>query len=319
MSVGLIDFIGQDNVIDSISKSMETGSLGHAYALSGPAGIGKRTLARALSKMLLCTSNYEAPCGACHSCKSFDALSNPHFKRITPKTRNILIDQIREILGDISVKPAYGRKVYLIEEADLMTAQAQNCLLKTLEEPPSYAVILMTVNRYESLLLTVRSRVVQCRLSRYTDEQVLRILKSHDIRQPNLDSVLPYSDGIPGRAMDLINKADFHKMREMVAMFIFNTESTADCELNSYLSDNKEAFEDCLMIVESLLRDALVAAAGKTDGLINSDKKDNIEKYALKIGTQELIKRIFLLEDIKNGINSYMNYQLAVDTLTLLL
>ncbi|MCX7774423.1 MAG: AAA family ATPase, partial [Clostridia bacterium] len=170
-----MNFIGQKAIVDGFKDKLNQKNLGHAYALSGPAGMGKRTLARYLAKLLLCTEAASAPCGSCRSCRSFEADSNPHFLSISAETQKILIKQIRGLIEDISIKPSHGRKVYLIEDADRMTPDAQNCLLKTLEDPPPYAVILMTTAFYESLLVTVRSRIVQIKMMPYNNDEMAAI------------------------------------------------------------------------------------------------------------------------------------------------
>jgi DNA polymerase-3 subunit delta' len=164
--------------LEAFHEMNRKGLLGHAYALTGPEGIGKKTLAHELARMLLCYESPEkAPCGMCNACKTLEAGSNPNLVRIAPKTQKILIEQIRVLIDDIGVKPPYGRKVYIIEDADRMTQQAQNCLLKTLEEPPAYAVIIMTVSHFASLLVTIRSRAAQIKLSRYTPQEIKQILE----------------------------------------------------------------------------------------------------------------------------------------------
>ena len=317
--MGIEGIIGQEPILKSFMDMNQTGTLGHAYVLTGPEGIGKRTLASAISKMLLCYDKPGvAPCGKCNACKSFDAFSNPNFTKVTPRTQKMLIEQIRVIVEDVGIKPAQGRKVYLIENADHMTPQAQNCLLKTLEEPPPYAVILMTAVNYESFLITIRSRVVRYPLRRYTNDEIKMILLKNGITD-NQDTVVAYSEGIAGKAITLSHNEQFRLSREKVFDFLFdrNSNSTKDCELNLYLSKSKEAFNECADILESVYRDTMLVLSGKTDGLINSDKKDKILEYAHNNNIQYMIEKIMKLNEVREHLKSYMNYQLAVDMITL--
>jgi DNA polymerase-3 subunit delta' len=314
------DFIGQKQVFNRFMGQFRSGMASHAYVLSGSSGIGKKTLAREMAKTLLCTEEpSRAPCGRCRGCKSFDAGSNPNFFEIAPKTRNILIEQIRVILEDITVRPAHGRKVYLIQEADRMTPQAQNCLLKTLEEPPPYAVILMTASNFESLLITIRSRVVHLKLGRYSDEEMRMILRMHGKDSSDTDPAIAYSEGIPARALAITGNKSFVETRELVFSYLFGSGdgNSADCELNQHLSGNKDALSDCLNILESAYRDAMLILCGKTDSLINWDKRDKLMEYAKKSSIQALIAKIEELNGVRSQLKRYINHQLAVDLVTL--
>lgn len=314
-------FTGQNHIVKNFRNMHENGLLGHAYALTGPAGIGKKTLARVLAGMLLCYDAPEkAPCGHCNACKTFEAGTNPNLLIIAPKTQKILIEQIRVLIEDISVKPPVGRKVYIIEDADRMTPQAQNCLLKTLEEPPSYAVILLTVSHIDSLLLTIRSRVAQLSLHRYSDLEIRKILAARSISGNQADSAIAFSEGIPGKAISLSENQEFHNLRELVIKSVLSRSlaNTDDLELNNMLSKDKDALAVCLGIMESVYRDAALVGSGITDGLINGDKRDNIIEYARKRPMQEIMDNLARIEEIRSNIRSYMNYQLAVDMITLI-
>ena len=319
--MSILDYIGQKEVIGRFIDQFRSGMASHAYVLSGPPGIGKKTLARKMAQTLLCLEGPDsAPCGRCRGCRSFEAGLNTNFFQIVPETRSVLIDQVRVILDDITVRPAKGRKVYLIQEADRMTPQAQNCLLKTLEDPPPYAVIIMTAGNFESLLITIRSRVVHFRLSRYSDEEIRMILEKHGKASPDGDPAVVYSEGIPARALALSGNKDFVKTRELVLSYLFDDEKDmADLELNQYLSANREALADCLDILESAWRDAMLILCGKTGSLINSDKSDKLMKYAKKNSIQGLIEKIEELNGVRSQLRRHINHQLAVDLVTLAL
>ena len=319
--MSILDFIGQKEVIGRFIDQFRSGMASHAYVLSGPPGIGMKTLARKMAQTLLCLEGPDsAPCGRCRGCRSFEAGLNTNFFQIVPETRSVLIDQVRVILDDITVRPAKGRKVYLIQEADRMTPQAQNCLLKTLEDPPPYAVIIMTAGNFESLLITIRSRVVHFRLSRYSDEEIRMILEKHGKASPEGDPAVVYSEGIPARALALSGNKDFVKTRELVLSYLFDDEKDmADLELNQYLSANREALADCLDILESAWRDAMLILCGKTGSLINSDKSDKLMEYAKKNSIQGLIEKIEELNGVRSQLRRHINHQLAVDLVTLAL
>jgi len=312
-----MDFIGQKAIIENFRDHIKNNTLGHAYAFTGPEGAGKRTLASYISKMILCENSEGMPCGNCRSCKGFEAGGNPNFTVITSETQRILINQIREMIDNINIRPAFGRKVYLIEEADRMTVEAQNCLLKTLEEPPKYAVILMTTCHYDSLAATIRSRVVQTRLKPYTFDELSRILLVQGLDLKGKEYIYELSSGIPGKAVKLLKDETLEELRGKVMDFVFDSREFSALDLNLYLSNNKEVFPECLDILESVLRDALLVCHGIDSGLINSDKKDKIIEYSNRLKPHEIIEKINKIQDIRSALRRNMNYQLAVDMVTL--
>lgn len=314
-----MDFIGQASIVKGLRNELINDSLGHAYTFTGEKGLGKRTLAHYTAKLILCNEkNIDLkPCGVCRSCRGFDENINPNFKVIRNETRKILIKQIRELIEDISIKPASGKKVYLIEEADLMTPDAQNCLLKTLEEPPDYGIILLTTAVYESLLLTIRSRVVQLRLKPYSINEMKAIAKAKGIDISDREHFLSLSGGNPGRAIELFSDKGFEENRSMVLKFVFEGDTRSRLEFNQYLSKRKNAFSSCMDILETIYRDAMLVQCSFSDGLINSDKKDNIIKYAKGLSYLEISDRISRIQEVRSNLKRNMNYQLAVDMVTL--
>jgi len=315
-----MDYIGQTEIIEEFMNGIRHDSLSHAFVLTGEKGIGKRTLARFIAKALLCTEKGDAqiPCGHCRACRSFDKNVNPDFMTIRGETKNIVIKQIRDIIDDIGIRPLKGCKVYVIEDADKMTIQAQNCLLKTLEEPPDYAKIILTTSNYESLLLTIRSRTVRKHLKPSTIKELKLIAQKNGIDATGKEDLLAISRGIPGIALRLLNDKDFEKHREETLKFVFDESIDSKLYFNQYLSNNKNAFDVCLNILESVYRDALLVKCSVEDGLINSDKKDNILKYANMHSTIEITDSISGIEKVRDDMKRNMNYQLAVDYITML-
>lgn len=314
-----MDFIGQASIVESFRNEIKNNTFGHAYVLTGDTGIGKKTLAHYMAKTILCTDREinQAPCGICRACRSFEDNINPNFTVIRHETRNIVIKQIRDLIEDISIRPSEGKKVYLVEEADRMTIQAQNCLLKTLEEPPAYAVILLTSSIFESLLITIRSRVVQISLKPYTLPEMKRILDNKAINSIGKEHLFSLSRGIPGKAIALISDKSFEVNRERVMKFVFDNTTFSALEFNQYLSKNKGAFLTCMDILESVYRDALMALYSLDHGLINSDKKDNILKYAKEHSTYYITDKISRIQEVRSNLKRNLNYQLAVDMVTL--
>lgn len=314
-----MNYIGQTDIVDEFRNRIKHDSLSHAFVLTGEKGIGKKNLAHFISKALLCTEkgDVQLPCGYCRACKSFDENVNPSFMLIRSETKNIVIKQIRDLIDDIGIRPLQGRKVYIIENADRMTVQAQNCLLKTLEEPPIYAKIILTTANYDALLLTIRSRIVRINLKPSSINDIKLIAQKKGIDIAGKEHLLSLSRGIPGKAFQLMADKDFEENRKETLKFIFNDDSSSKLDFNQYLSKNKGAFNVCVDILESIYRDALLIRCSLEDGLINSDKKDNILKYANMHSTIDITEKISRIEKVRNNMKRNMNYQLAVDIITM--
>lgn len=311
-------YIGQTDIVDGFRNGIKHDTLGHAFVLTGETGIGKKTLAHFIAKALLCTEEEKTlPCGHCRACRSFDGNINPNFFVIRSETRNIVIKQIRELIDNISIRPLKGRKVYIIENADRMTNQAQNCLLKTLEEPPPYAIIILTTANYEALLLTIRSRIIRINLKPCSINEMKLIIQKNGINIIGKEHFLSLSRGIPGKAIQLMEDKDFEENREKTLSFMFDENTGSTLSFNQYLSKNRSAFNTCLEILESLYRDILLVSCSLDGGLINSDKKDNILKYANKHSTIDVTEKISRIEKVRSNMKRNMNYQLAVDMITL--
>ena len=141
------NIIGNNNVKNILIKSINNETVLHSYMFIGEQGIGKKLVAEQFAKMSLCEAYEGKECDKCKSCVEFDSGNNPDFKMIEPDGKTIKIEQIREMQTKVAEKPVNsGKKIYIIDDADLMTKEAQNCLLKTLEEPPEYIVIILIVS-----------------------------------------------------------------------------------------------------------------------------------------------------------------------------
>ena len=152
---GFGDIIGHEQIIEHFRSALKNHQVSHAYILNGENGSGKNMLAKAFAKALVCEAGYGDSCNMCRACHQFDSGNHPDVKWIThEKANSIGVDEVREqINNDIVIKPYSSKyKVYIIDEAEKMTVQAQNALLKTIEEPPEYAVILFLTNTLDVLL-----------------------------------------------------------------------------------------------------------------------------------------------------------------------
>ena len=155
------NIIGNEKIKSYLQEFINNKAISHSYLFSGQDGIGKKLFAREFAKMILCLSDNK-PCNSCSSCIKFDSNNNPDFLQIEPDGNSIKISQIREMQKNVYEKPILSnKKVFIIDESEKMTEEAQNSLLKTLEEPPEYMVIILISSNENKLLNTIKSRCLK--------------------------------------------------------------------------------------------------------------------------------------------------------------
>lgn len=174
--------IGNDDIKNLLENTLKKNNVLHSYLFCGIEGIGKFLFAKEFAKGILCMNNENAPCGLCKSCIEFETYNNPDFHIIDVDKDSIKIDQIRIMNEKIFEKPISSkRKVYVINNSEKMTIAAQNSLLKTLEEPPEYATVILICNQENLLLPTVKSRCTRIDFHNLTNEEIEVYLKNNSI------------------------------------------------------------------------------------------------------------------------------------------
>ena len=164
---GFQDIPGQEHIKDHFQKAISNKKISHAYILSGESGMGHKLLAEAFALTLLCESGRTVPCLTCHSCKQVLSGNHPDLIYVIhEKPASIGVDDIRKQINDtIMIRPYSSQyKIYIVDEAEKMTIQAQNALLKTIEEPPSYVIIILLTTNQNTFLPTILSRCIQLKL-----------------------------------------------------------------------------------------------------------------------------------------------------------
>ena len=174
------DVPGQEEMKRQLEMSVRRNHLSHRYLLLGEKGVGKLTMARAFAKRLLCTGEGTRPCGRCHSCIQIAADTHPDVVTIQRDKTALGVDAVREQLAqEIRIRPFSGeRRIFIVPEAEKMTQQAQNAILKTIEEPPDYAMILLLAEQEEALLPTIRSRVLRLVFRPVPETEILKRLRA---------------------------------------------------------------------------------------------------------------------------------------------
>ena len=258
------DVVGHKDILKYISSAVENNRVSHAYILNGERGSGKKMLANLFAMTLLCETGDNEPCGKCHSCKQAESGNHPDIIRVThEKPNSISVDDIRtQVNNTVDIKPYQGPyKVYIIPQADMMTPQAQNAILKTIEEPPSYAVFLLLTENAETLLPTINSRCVMLKLRNIKDTLIKKYLMENlEIPDYKADMCTAFAQGNMGRAIMLANSDHFNEIREEAVQLL---KHISEMELNEIvaavknISVYKLEITDYLDIIMIWYRDVL--------------------------------------------------------------
>lgn len=175
------NLIGNNNIKEYLKKCIIDKNYSHSYMFFGPEGVGKKLFAKSFSEQILCldiNKNCEKYAQTenekkCDSCIKFDSGNHPDFEIIEPDGKSIKIDQIRSLQQDMANKPIISKnKIFIINDADTMTEESQNCLLKTLEEPPKYGIIFLIVSNESKILPTIKSRCVTLKFNKIEKEEM---------------------------------------------------------------------------------------------------------------------------------------------------
>ena len=286
--------IGNDKVKTILSKSLNNNTILHSYMFVGDEGIGKQLIAKQFAKMILCQDYEHGECNACKSCVEFDGGNNPDFIYIEPDGKVIKIEQIREMQNKIVEKPIISnKKVYIINNADLMTKEAQNCLLKTLEEPPEYIVIILIVSNENKVLTTIKSRCMKVHFDKIEDSKILKFLKEQYNIQNISQNVLKMCDGSIGKCLNIKDKLGDYDNIEKIFLN-FGSSLTNVVNSSEILYKNKDNINDYLDYINVILY---------------NQAKEN------KYNSEKFIKCIKVVEQAKQRLLSNSNYDMCIDYL----
>lgn len=319
------DVVGHKDILKYISSAVENNRVSHAYILNGERGFGKKMLANLFAMTLLCETGDNEPCGKCHSCKQAESGNHPDIIRVThEKPNSISVDDIRtQVNNTVDIKPYQGPyKVYIIPQADMMTPQAQNAILKTIEEPPSYAVFLLLTENAETLLPTINSRCVMLKLRNIKDTLIKKYLMENlEIPDYKADMCTAFAQGNMGRAIMLANSDHFNEIREEAVQLL---KHISEMELNEIvaavknISVYKLEITDYLDIIMIWYRDVLLYKATKEiDKVVFKDQLQSIKEQARKSSYEGIELILESLEKAKARLKANVNFDLVMELLFL--
>lgn len=261
--------IGHAQIVKRLQKAVP--NPGHAYILEGEAGIGKLALARAFAKALQCEESSHDACGTCLSCRVFESGNHPDILYVQAvKTKAIGVEDVRtQIVLPMSEKPfLYQYKIFIVNQP--LTPQAQNALLKTIEEPASFGIFLLLTESTRLFLPTVLSRCVTLKLGPLSDEEMTAALSKIGKDQVSKGALL-FARGNPGKAVELMESEDFEAMQKLaqsVAANIYQMDAVAVFGLCSQFDKWKDAIQTLLDMLYMFFRERLDVKGVDTEAVL---------------------------------------------------
>ena len=320
---GFRDILGQKSVIAHMKKAVSMGKTSHAYILNGEKGMGKKLLAHAFSMTLQCEQGGDEPCMECRSCKQTEGRNHPDIKWVThEKPNTISVEEVRDqLVNDMAIKPYSGKyKIYIIDEGEKMTPAAQNTLLKTIEEPPAYGIVIILTSNKEMLLQTILSRCVSLNLRPLKDEEMKRYLISHE-NVPDYQATMAvrFAGGNLGRAIDIISSDDFIAMKDDVVRALKHVSKMTASDINQLVKEHsayKNDMDAYLNLIIMWFRDVLLYKASNRENCLMFEAEGSvIEKQAREVsydGVQEILIEI---DNLKSRLKSNVNFEITLELL----
>ena len=323
--VGFNNVIGHEEIIRHLQNAIKTGKISHSYIFAGEPGSGKRLLAGIYAMTLQCEAGGENACGKCESCKRAIGKNHPDIIMVKhEKPNTISIDEIREqVVNDVDIKPySSPHKIYIIPDAEIMTPQAQNALLKTIEEPPEYAVIMLLTSNIDGLLPTIRSRCVRLDLKVVDDGLVKKYLMEH-LHIPDYQAEIDasFAHGSIGKAKEAATSQELADITQKALKILKYADSMEVYELTEAiknLSSEKQNINDYLDIFQFWFRDVLMfKATREIDNLVFKQEINYIREQASQRSYENLEKILEALDKTKVRLRANVNTELALELLFL--
>lgn len=322
---GFQDILGHEQIIEHLQNAIKTDKVSHAYILDGPDMSGKKMIADAFSMTLECEKKGTEPCMECHSCKQALGKNQPDIIYLQhEKPNTISVDDIRsQINNDIGVKPySSPYKVYIVDEAEKMNVQAQNALLKTIEEPPAYAVILLLTNNAEIFLPTILSRCVRVSLKAVPDEKIKAyLMENYEVPDYKADVCVAFAQGNVGKAIELAESEDFNEIKNSALQLIKRLDDIELYEMTEavkQISNYKLQINDYFDLIMIWYRDVLLyKATADVNKLIFKEEVYEIKKEASRSSYGGIENILEALEKAKIRLNANVNFDLVIELLLL--
>lgn len=306
--------IGNEDAKNYFKKAVEEKQLSHSYIFEGAYGVGKNTFALELAKFILCEEKEgDKPCNECKSCSMINASTHPDVIHIEKDTKITKVETIREnIVREMDIKPYQSDyKIIIVKAAGSMSIQGQNAMLKTIEEPPSYGIIILVCENLASLLPTIKSRCIVVRFNPIDKEQMRRYLQSKGINGIQQEVFEQISNGSIGVINDILQDETYLEIRKQSINYLSRLEKAQIMEIYEIvkeITDDKENIERLLEFWLLWYRDIAVVKATNSSNLYYKDYQQQLLDMSSKLTYNKVSQNIEFIKkailDIRQNIYS---------------
>lgn len=302
--------IGHKDIKDELERHLERERISHAYLFNGNQGIGKYLLSSLFAKSILCQEDLEA-CGGCQSCHFFDAQTHPDYLLLEGE-KTIKVKEVLNLIDFVMLKPILGsKKVVIINEAEKLTPGAQNKLLKILEEPPQYAIIILIINNANNIIDTIKSRGYEIQFKPLKQEEIEIYLKSQYDSEKDYSEVSQLSQGSIKKAVQNLEDVEYISIKELPEK-IFNAvigqDELKSIKLLSNIENITERSSDLMDYMLTWLRDISILKKSRESGyILYSSQKQALLRQSNYFDIQLVMRFVNIIEEAKKLISNHVN------------
>ena len=319
---GFDEILGQDQIINNLKNAIRLKKLSHAYIINGETHSGRKMLAGAFAMAIQCGN--EEPCLQCHSCRQAMSGNHPDIKWITYEKTGIGVDEIREqVNNDIIIRPySSEHKIYIIPDAEKMTGQAQNALLKTIEEPPEYAIIILLTNNSDLFLPTILSRCIILNIKPVKDELIKELLmKKCGIPDYKADVIAAFAGGNVGKAINLSSSEEFNDVKDAVTdslKTIEKSDMTDVIRKVKLAAEFKSNIDEYFDMIRIWFRDvAMFKSTNDENRIIFSEEQSFIKKQAERFSFNAINSAMAAVDKADERIKANVNFDNTIEVMFL--
>lgn len=325
--LGFSEILGHEAVKINLQKAIKYNRVSHGYLIVGEEGMGKKTLADAFALSLLCEKGGTEGCKACHACKQMLSKNHPDCIYVThEKPGSIGVEDIRkQVNGTVGIRPYSSEyKVYIIDEAEKMTGQAQNALLKTIEDPPGYAVILLLATSQEAFLPTILSRCVKLSLKPLKDSVIKEYLLGRmEVKEQEADVYAAFARGNLGKAISLASSEDFKLLYSELLYLLKQIKQMDIGEMLNYIRRLREEnidLNECLEFMQLWYRDVLMFKVTKDANLLMfKDEFAAVNEMSNNSGYEGLENILSAIDKARIRLDANVNTELVLELMFLVM